>query len=257
MTTPSIGTSPWHTPINNNFDLIDSVLATLIQGAGGTFVGAWLNNTGYLVDQIVSDFDGTLYKCLIAHTSAVAPTTFTADRTATPANWSTIDDRLTLASFFKKHIQVSAQASTNFDMVGVLDQSYAYDIFTVYESTGGSPAEFKINLLDDTSPITATYNWTYSSVAGTVNYNTTSASNYANLSYVTTANNHEIFSRIQLIFGTTNATGRYQTMGYNGSVAYLDEGVFSVPLAGVDGIRLYNVGTNINARASIVRRPML
>lgn len=52
------------------------------------FVGAWTNSTNYVTGQNVLDTsDSHIYTAQITHTSAVSPTTFSADRIANPTYW--------------------------------------------------------------------------------------------------------------------------------------------------------------------------
>jgi len=48
----------------------------------------WANHTAYVVDDVRKDTAAsTLWRCVVEHTSAVAPTTFAQDRTANPTFW--------------------------------------------------------------------------------------------------------------------------------------------------------------------------
>jgi len=75
----------WHQYIDRNFHAIDGYMYLL---TGVTNIrGVWKNNTVYHVaDHLVDHVDGTVYKCLVQHTSP-ATGTFQAYRTANPGHW--------------------------------------------------------------------------------------------------------------------------------------------------------------------------
>lgn len=85
---PDFLTGPWHAEWDALVRQIDETLFSAIISAGGT---VWTNSTVYPVGHVVvSPQDGSMWVSAIAHTSAVSPTTFSADRLAHPTFWSTV-----------------------------------------------------------------------------------------------------------------------------------------------------------------------
>ena len=83
---PPFDTIPWDQAINGNMDIIDATMAKYLTIPN--FIGFWANATAYTVIQVVMDqADGSLWQCLIAHTSPVAPMTFAQARAAAPTQW--------------------------------------------------------------------------------------------------------------------------------------------------------------------------
>lgn len=86
MNQPDFAVSGWHDDVNDNFAAMDALLYSFVNIAN--FQGIWQNSTAYTVGQILVDgTDSSLWECQTAHTSIATPTTFAADRLATPANW--------------------------------------------------------------------------------------------------------------------------------------------------------------------------
>lgn len=81
---------PWHTREYANWDMLDSILASILKITN--FKGNWQNSTAYTVGQRV--FDATTqsnYEVLVNHTSAASPTTFAGDRITNPTYWRQIN----------------------------------------------------------------------------------------------------------------------------------------------------------------------
>lgn len=92
---PDFLSSPWHADFQALIRAIDSALYSDLILGGATI---WTNSTAYLVGHVViSPNDGTIFACAVAHTSAVTPTTFAADRVAHPTFWNPLAP--TLAAF--------------------------------------------------------------------------------------------------------------------------------------------------------------
>lgn len=73
--------------VNNNMRTADALLAKYI--AVLNVQGVWENSTVYAVgDVTVDSSEGQLYRCLSAHTSPGAPTTFAQYRTNNPGVWT-------------------------------------------------------------------------------------------------------------------------------------------------------------------------
>lgn len=84
---PPFNTRVWQDYINQNFAVMDAVLARFV--AINNLKGVWTNSTAYSVnDRVVDPTDGTIYTCSIAHTSASTPTVFSADRLAHQTYWT-------------------------------------------------------------------------------------------------------------------------------------------------------------------------
>lgn len=84
----NFGAHNWHNEYNRNLQVADSLLfaATGLSGV----LGAWANNTAYVVGNRVTDPDsGSLWQTEVAHTSATNGT-FSADRAANPTYWNEI-----------------------------------------------------------------------------------------------------------------------------------------------------------------------
>lgn len=79
----------WHTYEYRNWQAVDALLNSFVQLLN--FKGVWQNNTTYAINDIAADSsDSLLYKSTAAHTS---PTTgsFSAARSASPGQWTTVD----------------------------------------------------------------------------------------------------------------------------------------------------------------------
>lgn len=85
LTKTQYNTRQWQDKVNSNFSIIDAIVGNFTSISG--IVGVWLTSTAYLEGNVVIDPDvGTLWKCLVPHTSAVSGT-FLEDRLARPSNW--------------------------------------------------------------------------------------------------------------------------------------------------------------------------
>lgn len=83
---PRFDRRTWHEQFYAGMQIIDAVLQKYISVRN--VQGVWGNATEYSIGQVVIDVDnGSLYECLIAHTSAATPSTFLQDRTAHPTYW--------------------------------------------------------------------------------------------------------------------------------------------------------------------------
>jgi hypothetical protein len=83
---PDFDQTPWDEDVNNNFSIMDAAYGKFIQIDGLT--GVWQNATLYGVGQVVIDSaNSSLWSCLVAHTSATAPTTFAQERAGNPSYW--------------------------------------------------------------------------------------------------------------------------------------------------------------------------
>ena len=51
---------------------------------------AWVNSHAYAINDTAADPDGSVWKCLVAHSSPAGPTTFAAYRTANPTHWELV-----------------------------------------------------------------------------------------------------------------------------------------------------------------------
>lgn len=95
-TTPNFGfglinyrTNPWHEDEYNNWRALDTILATIVELSA--IQGVWQNSSAYTAGQkLVDGLTGTLFECLISHTSAAAPTTFAQDRVNHPTFWQAV-----------------------------------------------------------------------------------------------------------------------------------------------------------------------
>lgn len=82
---PDFLSSPWQADWYTLVQLMDKVLYEV---ALGTIISVWANSTVYAVGNIRIDPNlGTIWTCLVAHTSAASPTTFATDRTNHPTFW--------------------------------------------------------------------------------------------------------------------------------------------------------------------------
>jgi hypothetical protein len=85
---PDFATAPWHSTLTEAFDKIDAILYGILEAAGASL---WANNTVYVLGNMVQDATtGTMYMCLVGHTSSIAPATFSDDRTANPTYWQAV-----------------------------------------------------------------------------------------------------------------------------------------------------------------------
>jgi hypothetical protein len=82
---PDFRMGPWHDLVNNNMMLIDAILYSMLAKAD---IEVWTNTTHYPIGVNAMDIvDGTIWLCMVEHTSSNLPTTFAQDRTANPSWW--------------------------------------------------------------------------------------------------------------------------------------------------------------------------
>lgn len=94
LSLPLFDYEPWDGEVNGNFTLLDALVNTVVGVPG--FSGLWLNSKPYSVGQVLVDgTEGSLWKCLVPHTSTAAPTTFTQDRLLHPTYWDLNRDSAT------------------------------------------------------------------------------------------------------------------------------------------------------------------
>lgn len=86
LAVPRFDAPGWGTHMERNLDIIDAIIFAI---TGIPFIrGVWENDTDYEVDdRVVDQTDGTIWTCLIAHTSA-ATGSFAADRATNPTYWA-------------------------------------------------------------------------------------------------------------------------------------------------------------------------
>lgn len=83
---PDFLSGPWHA---DWYALVQKMDEILYEVAVASLATVWTNSTAYLIGKIViSPEDGTMWTAAVAHTSAVTPTTFSADRIAHPTFWT-------------------------------------------------------------------------------------------------------------------------------------------------------------------------
>lgn len=77
----------WSQIMNDNLTMMDAAISGFI--TFNNLRGGWANSTVYaLSDTVVDTTTAVIYSCLVAHTSALIPTTFAADRLAHPTYWA-------------------------------------------------------------------------------------------------------------------------------------------------------------------------
>lgn len=80
---------PWDFDVNTNWSVLDAAVGMFTTIPN--MVGAWKNATAYLTGQsVVDSADGSVWSCVISHTSSVAPGTFAQDRVLYPMYWTKI-----------------------------------------------------------------------------------------------------------------------------------------------------------------------
>lgn len=84
---PDFDVSPWHAILEQTLrDVDDAIYQALLAQS----IALWANSHVYVIgDLIVSPETGKIYTCAVAHTSPVAPTTFTTFLNANPTFWNT------------------------------------------------------------------------------------------------------------------------------------------------------------------------
>jgi hypothetical protein len=77
----------WNDVANNNYTILDGILSAFFTVSN--MRGLWENSTAYAVgDAAVDPQSAVVYVADVAHTSAMLPTLFAADRAANPTYWS-------------------------------------------------------------------------------------------------------------------------------------------------------------------------
>jgi hypothetical protein len=85
---PDFLAGPWHADWYALVIKMDEILYELAITSNAAL---WENSHAYIIGNIViSPEDGFMWTCSVAHTSAVSPTTFSADRLAHPTFWTSI-----------------------------------------------------------------------------------------------------------------------------------------------------------------------
>lgn len=85
LTLPDFNQTGWDTGVNGNFSALDTIIGQL------GFSGTWTNSTFYAVGRTVIDgTNATVWVNGTAHTTAAAPATFLAERTANPSYWTNV-----------------------------------------------------------------------------------------------------------------------------------------------------------------------
>ena len=78
----------WADAANNNFKILDAIVGSYF--VVNALRGIWENSTAYAVnDSVIDSVGGTVWRCLVAHTSAAIPAVFSDQRVAHPTYWST------------------------------------------------------------------------------------------------------------------------------------------------------------------------
>src|SRR5215469_7644508 len=111
LVVPAFDQNPWDQDISNDLYVLDAAVGKFFGVAN--LAGVWMNATGYTPGQVVIDnTDGSMWSCVIVHTSAAAPTTFATDRANNPSYWiqaaSTAQDYATQAQGFASSAATSA-----------------------------------------------------------------------------------------------------------------------------------------------------
>jgi len=111
LVVPAFDQNPWDQDISNDLYVLDAAVGKFFGVAN--LAGVWMNATGYTPGQVVVDnTDGSMWSCVIVHTSAVAPTTFATDRANNPSFWiqaaSTAQDYAAQAQGFASSAATSA-----------------------------------------------------------------------------------------------------------------------------------------------------
>jgi len=114
LVVPAFDQTPWDQDIRSDLYVLDAAVGKFFGVAN--LVGVWMNATSYTAGQVVVDnTDGSMWSCVIANTSAVAPTTFAQDRVSNPSYWiqaaSTAQDYATQAQGFASSAAASASAA--------------------------------------------------------------------------------------------------------------------------------------------------
>lgn len=88
---PDFDKKPWHQDMADIVTTIDAVLARYV--SANNMQGVWQNSTAYAVgERTVDEDDGTIWTCLVVHTSSPTGTTFAVARTTYPTYWEVFSD---------------------------------------------------------------------------------------------------------------------------------------------------------------------
>jgi len=80
-------TTTWHDDAWDNYRIIDAAVAVF----GLSVQGLWTNSTAVVVGENYVDAElGTIWQCVVSHTTPAAPTLFADDRTANPGRWAPV-----------------------------------------------------------------------------------------------------------------------------------------------------------------------
>lgn len=131
---PDFNESPWHDEVNENFEIMDATLKSLL--GVESFKGKWLNSTAVTVGQRYYDTVSSLfYEVLIDHTTAASPTIFSEDRTDNPTYWKEISLAGTLEAASNaitkaEEAATSAEAAATSAAAGAVSASNSADSAT-------------------------------------------------------------------------------------------------------------------------------
>lgn len=85
---PDFDTRTWHDQINTALDMIDVDMGSRAEFAAFITAEIWRSGESYAVNDILVDnTDGTLWKCLVLHTSSG---TFATERVTNPTYWQNV-----------------------------------------------------------------------------------------------------------------------------------------------------------------------
>lgn len=88
---PDFDKKPWHQDMADIVTTIDAVLARYV--SANNMQGVWQNSTAYAVgERTVDEDDGTIWTCLVVHTSSPTGTTFAEARITYPTYWEVFSD---------------------------------------------------------------------------------------------------------------------------------------------------------------------
>lgn len=139
---PDFNTAPWHDEMNDNFIILDTLIAKLMGITN--FKGIWKNSTAFVIgEKVIDDVDASMYECLVDHTSAASPTTFSADRAANPLNWETVNLANKIGNPPLIRLAVDTEVVTYADITSDVTGSLVFDLDAI---NGINPTVFKVNI---------------------------------------------------------------------------------------------------------------
>jgi len=98
LSRPNFNAATWHDDVNDNMTIIDATLRSL--GVFSNIRGIWAHNTLYRVeDRVVNTATGSLWRCLIEHTSP-STGTFSEEIAAHPERWRVVSQGLLPRGFW-------------------------------------------------------------------------------------------------------------------------------------------------------------